>query len=117
MTRKVLAGSLAVVIGLLAVWQLWLRDRGDDSARKPAAGSARSADITPTAVERDRKTPDAPRAGTPRWSIDIDPEGPLRLEGQVLGLDGSGVGGATVWLSSVPPRKVTTEDDGTFVFD
>jgi protocatechuate 3,4-dioxygenase beta subunit len=53
----------------------------------------------------------------PRWALDVDPEGPLRLEGQVVDADGHGVGGAEVWLSSVPPRSAKSEGDGTFAFD
>ena len=32
----------------------------------------------------------------PRWQLDIDPEGPLQLEGQVVDAQGHGVGGADV---------------------
>ena len=49
--------------------------------------------------------------------IDRDPEGPLRLEGQVLDEHDQPVGKATVTLSSVPPRQLETEGDGSFSFD
>ena len=52
-----------------------------------------------------------------RTFIDRDPDGPLRLEGQVLDEHDQPVGKATVTLSSVPPRDVVTEDDGSFAFD
>lgn len=48
---------------------------------------------------------------------DADPVGPLRLEGQVLGPGDEPVGGATVTLSSVPPRTARSEADGSFAFD
>ncbi|MBA3818450.1 MAG: carboxypeptidase regulatory-like domain-containing protein, partial [Deltaproteobacteria bacterium] len=59
----------------------------------------------------------APRGMAPRWSLDVDREGPLRLEGQVVGPDGKGVPHAEVWLGSVPPRTMKAEEDGTFAFD
>jgi uncharacterized GH25 family protein len=53
----------------------------------------------------------------PRWSFDEDPVGTLRLEGQVVDAAGAPVAGATVWLSSAPPRSTRTEQDGGFAFD
>ena len=52
-----------------------------------------------------------------RVMIDDDPKGALRLEGQVIDGDDKPVKGATVVLSSNPPRTDVTEDDGTFAFD
>src|ERR1700733_10256636 len=49
--------------------------------------------------------------------IDNDPRGALRLEGQVVDVDDHPVAGATVVLSSNPPRTATTEADGGFAFD
>ena len=119
MRRKLVGGSLVVVLGLVAVWFFWLRDRGEAAKPKQADGSARSAQITPTEkpAEKPEQQPSAPRGGAPRWALDLDPEGPLTLEGQVLGPDGKGVAKAEVWLGSVPPRTAVTEDDGTFSFD
>jgi protocatechuate 3,4-dioxygenase beta subunit len=53
----------------------------------------------------------------PRWIRDVDRQGPLRLEGQVLDEAGDPVGGATITLGSVPPRTTTSEADGGFAFD
>lgn len=117
MNRKLLGGSLAVVLGVVAVWLFWLRDSGDAGTPKSNAGSARAADVKAAPAKQGRKAEIPASSGTSRWLLDVDPEGPLRLEGQVLSGDGDGVGGATVWLSSVPPRKATTDDDGTFAFD
>ena len=50
-------------------------------------------------------------------NMDDDPEGPLRLEGQVVDPDGVGVGGAQVTLNSNPPKTTSTEEDGSFFFD
>ncbi len=57
------------------------------------------------------------KAEQPRAMLDLDEEGPLRLEGQVVDHEGHGVGGAEVWLGSVPPRSAKTEEDGSFSFD
>ncbi|HLL24862.1 MAG TPA: carboxypeptidase regulatory-like domain-containing protein [Kofleriaceae bacterium] len=117
MNRKLVAGSVAVVVGLVLVWFFWLRDRGD--TKPPAkAGSARSSEITPAAPPADKpQDAPAPRGMAPKWALDLDREGPLTLEGQVIGPDGKGVPKAEVWLGSVPPRTAVAEDDGTFSFD
>ncbi|HEY5947681.1 MAG TPA: carboxypeptidase regulatory-like domain-containing protein, partial [Kofleriaceae bacterium] len=116
MNRKV--GVLAAgVVALVAVWFFGVRGCGGDS--KPAQSTqARSGKIDlPKA--KPAKTDDSPppQGMAPRWALDVDPEGPLRLEGQVVDEDGHGVGGAEVWLGSVPPRSAKSEDDGTFAFD
>ena len=119
MRRKLVGGSLVVVLGLIAIWFFWLRDRGEAAKPEEAGGSARSAQITPTEKPADKTEQQAssPRSAALRWALDLDPEGPLTLEGQVLGPDGKGVAKAEVWLGSVPPRTAVTEDDGTFSFD
>jgi len=115
MNRKLVGGAVALVVVVAGVWLLWFRDRGDDSARA-ASGSGRKADVK---LDVPKATPDrGPSRGfSPKWSLDIDPEGPLRLEGQVVDGDGHGVADAEVWLASVPPRSAKTEGDGTFAFD
>ena len=116
MKRKLVGGLVAVLVVVLGVWLLWFR--GGNEA-KPAAGSGSGRDgkvAMPTPQPAAPSEP-APGGRTPRWSLDVDPEGPLVLEGQVLGPDGKGVGGADVWLGSVPPRTAKSEDDGTFSFD
>jgi uncharacterized GH25 family protein len=118
MRRTLVGGIVALVVALLLVWFFWLRDRGDD--KKPeSAGSARSAKVEkPKTPDKQSEAPkDAPRGNLPKWALDLDKEGPLTLEGQVIGPDGKGVAKAEVWLSSVPPRTATTEDDGTFQFE
>ncbi|MGE0869575.1 MAG: collagen binding domain-containing protein [Kofleriaceae bacterium] len=49
--------------------------------------------------------------------LDDDPRGTLRLEGQVVAAGDVPVAGATVVLSSNPPRTAVTEADGGFSFD
>lgn len=49
--------------------------------------------------------------------IDDDPQGTLRLEGQVINSTDDPVAGALVSISSHPPRTARTEADGSFHFD
>jgi protocatechuate 3,4-dioxygenase beta subunit len=118
MKRTLVGGSIAVIVGLLLVWFFWLRDRGDKP--EPAKGSGRSAAIATGAGSAKQEAPaqtDAPRTMAPQWLQDVDREGPLRLEGQVVDPDGKGVAKAEVWLGTVPPRTTVTEDDGSFQFE
>jgi uncharacterized GH25 family protein len=103
MKRK-LVGGIAVLIVAVTAWFVVTR-------------SHRSHQGTPTPS---RVLPHSVRPATPaeaEWRRDVDPEGSLRLEGQVVDDSGDGVGGATVTLSSEPPRQATTEPDGSFAFD
>ncbi len=118
MNRKLIGGVLAAVVAAVAIWFLFLR--GDKGAKDTETGvPARSAEVTPktTTPTKQPESAPAPRGVAPKWSLDLDPEGPLPLEGQVIGPDGKPVGGAKVWLSSVPPRTTTSEDDGSFSFE
>lgn len=116
MNRK-LGVVAAVVVVLLAVWYFALRDKKSapkEAAKPPPPKADTWANAKPTAASDDAP---APKGVAPKWQLDVDPEGPLRLEGQVQDTDGHGVGGAEVWLSSVPPRTAKTEEDGSFAFD
>ncbi len=106
---KRILGGLAVVLVIVGV-VVFFKARHRDEVAKP--GSAAVAKVPSLAVQHAATKAEAPRA-----SFDADQEGPLVLEGQVLDRDGHGVGGAEVWLGSVPPRSATTEGDGTFSFD
>lgn len=118
MNRKILAGVVAAAVAAVAVWFLFLRDKGP-APTKPTE-TARPAEIKPSATatptKEDHAAP-APRGMAPKWALDVDKEGPLQLEGQVVGPDGKPVGGATVTLGSVPPRSTTSEEDGSFSFE
>ncbi|AKF84798.1 hypothetical protein MFUL124B02_04615 [Myxococcus fulvus 124B02] len=48
---------------------------------------------------------------------DPEPEGPARLEGQVIDAEQMPVEGARVSLGTVPPRTMLTERNGTFSFE
>ena len=117
MTRK---NNLALVLVLVVAVGAALVARRGCSKPDPVAPTeppkVTQVDPWAKAAKGDTK-PAAPRGMAPRWSLDLDPEGPLQLEGQVVDADGHGVAGAEVWLSSVPPRSAKTEGDGTFTFD
>jgi Carboxypeptidase regulatory-like domain len=116
MIRKLGVGAVLVCVLVAGIWLVFVRGRGEATSAKPA--NARTAVVPkPAASSAAPAAGPAPRGRSPRWSIDRDPEGELRLEGQVLGPDGKAAGGATVWLESAPPRTTKTEDDGTFSFD
>ncbi|HEX5060756.1 MAG TPA: carboxypeptidase regulatory-like domain-containing protein [Kofleriaceae bacterium] len=115
MNRKVGALVAAVLVAALAIWFFAFRDRSS-SKPQPKAGRNGKIELPKSTPAKTDDTP-APQGMAPRWSLDVDPEGPLRLEGQVVDEDGHGVGGAEVWLGSVPPRSAKSEDDGTFAFD
>src|SRR5262245_15649038 len=116
MNRKHVGPLSVLVLVALAAGCFACRDRGN--AKRPAESQhARSGKIdAPKPAAKTEDTP-APPGMAPRWALDVDPEGPLRLEGQVVDEAGHGVGGAEVWLGSVPPRTAKSEDDGTFAFD
>ena len=120
MNRKLYGGVLALMVAAIAIWFLWIRDRGGEQ-RSTTASTTRTGQVTaakpvtPAATRDAHIAVEAGRSG--RWTLDVDPDGPLALEGQVLGPDGKGVGKATVKIESSPARTTITEDDGTFAYD
>ena len=116
MNRKYAVAGAVLVVVAFAVWFFAIRDRSEQKTAAPT--QARSGKIE---LPKQEATPadegPAPTGMAPRWLLDVDPEGPLRLEGQVVDRDGKGVGGANVTLGSVPARHAKTEEDGTFAFD
>ncbi|CAN5906672.1 hypothetical protein BH11MYX3_BH11MYX3_12630 [soil metagenome] len=119
MNRKLIGGVAAALVAAIAIWFLFLRGDKDTRPKEDTSAPARSAAIDPKSAtpEKQPESAPAPRGVAPKWSLDLDPEGPLPLEGQVVGPDGKPISGATVRLGSVPPRTTTSEDDGSFSFD
>ncbi|CAN5915018.1 hypothetical protein BH11MYX2_BH11MYX2_08390 [soil metagenome] len=116
MNKKALASAFAVAVAAIAVWFFVLRGHGQ--AVKPVEKGAGSDTAAAVAPSKDAPTDGkGPRGAAPRWELDEDREGPLRLEGQVVDASGEGVKGARVTLDSVPSRTATSEDDGSFSFD
>jgi protocatechuate 3,4-dioxygenase beta subunit len=122
MNKKLVAAALALVAVLGAVWWFKFHKATPKSTVVAASGSGSatgSGATKPATEDRWAKTTEnvdvAPTSA--RWSFDIDPQGNLPLEGQVLGPDGKGVANADVWLSSVPPQSTKSKEDGTFAFE
>ncbi|HTL37242.1 MAG TPA: carboxypeptidase regulatory-like domain-containing protein [Kofleriaceae bacterium] len=117
MNRKIAAVVGVVVVALVvAGYFIFHVDRGAKPAPKKHVPETATKDSWGNAA-KSTEEPKAPSGFAPKWQRDIDPEGPLQLEGQVVDASGAGVGGAEVWLGSVPPRSAKTEDDGSFAFD
>lgn len=118
MTAKRVVGVVVVLLAAAAIWVLWIHPGG--GAEAPAVGSgsgkrvAQVDTIAPAAVAP--AASDAPRGVAPKWSLDIDPAGPLELDGQVVGPDGKGME-AEVWIDSVPARSAKSDASGNFQFD
>src|SRR5262249_47965391 len=116
MTRMRVAGILGIAVAIVAAYILFFRHR-DTAKPDKVAEPAKPAAADPWAHAA-KTTDQKPQIGAiPQWTFDIDPEGPLTMEGQVVDADGHGVAGAEVVLGSVPTRTAKTEGDGTFSFD
>jgi protocatechuate 3,4-dioxygenase beta subunit len=118
MNRKLLGGLVVLAAAIAALWFFVLR--GDGGAKKVTADTTgRTGQIKSekTAEKPTGPARPAPRAMSANWTLDEDPDGHILLQGQVQGADGKGIGGAKVWISSVPPRTTTSEEDGSFEFD
>ncbi len=104
--------GLAALIALLAVVGYRYVNRDENSA----TNTTTDAPAPPPAPHRVAAVP-APRVGGDRVTREDDPDGTLRLEGQVIDADEKPVGGATVAIDTNPPRTATSEADGSFAFD
>ncbi len=108
--RMALAGVVAVLIGL-AVYVVTGRAR---STRQEIADLDSDAGAGDVAVEQHGIWRAPRRTG---GNAKVDPEGDIRLEGQVIDQAQQPVAGATVVLASNPPRIVESEADGSFAFE
>ncbi|HEX7702895.1 MAG TPA: carboxypeptidase-like regulatory domain-containing protein, partial [Kofleriaceae bacterium] len=104
MNRK-LVGVVGLVLVVVGAYLLFFRHHAGP-AKPPAKPPSKATQYSV-----------ASKAPAMKLQIDLDREGPLRLEGQVIDGDGHGVGGAEVWLGTVPPRTTKSEGDGSFSFD
>ncbi|HEY5947648.1 MAG TPA: sigma-70 family RNA polymerase sigma factor, partial [Kofleriaceae bacterium] len=103
--------GIVVVVLLLAV--LGYRAVKHDNAKSsPVATST-----APAPARNQPAAMSTERVGADPMTREDDPTGALRLEGQVIGADEKPVGGAIVAIDTNPPRTVTSEADGSFVFD
>ncbi|HVK86868.1 MAG TPA: sigma-70 family RNA polymerase sigma factor [Kofleriaceae bacterium] len=125
-----LAGGMLVKTGLKIVVALVVAAVLVVGARFAGLwGGDGGATATPPAPLAKPAIPSAPPATTPPARAaaagprelpafhDADPQGTLRLEGQVIDEHDAPVAGALVAIDSNPPRVVETEGDGSFAFD
>ncbi len=106
---------LLVLAAGLAYW-FGFRDRGGATTR-PAAAAKGGADPWDAPAKASKGGAEAPQGPMPKLAFEVDPAGPLLLEGLVLDERDQPVPGADVRLSSSPSRTTKTESDGTFSFD
>ncbi len=110
MKTKIL--GVGVLLLALAGGLIWsLSNSSKSKSTKPAVTSSQKPKVAMT-----MPGPPPARASVP-MQRELDPEGSLRLEGQVIDENEQGVAGANVAISSMPPRFAQTEDDGSFVFE
>lgn len=111
--RKPVLALVGVAVAALLAWWFFLRS----PSRPP---DSRAVAETEAKTQPASRGPERDRGGDREVMAvltDDDPAGSLRLEGQVIDADEKPVAGATVVLSSNPPRTTTSEEDGSFAFD
>jgi uncharacterized GH25 family protein len=112
MNRNRLVAAVAAIAVATGGW--WWRHR---RARPEPAAIAATGSAATDPTHRDRPARNGDIGVSVRVMIDDDPQGSLRLEGQVIDADEHGVAGATVVITANPPRIAITEADGGFVFE
>jgi uncharacterized GH25 family protein len=113
MRKPVLAVIAVVALAALLGWLFFVRDTSQRTKPRPAVTSEGKTTDRPKAPEGDRAS-DREGGGPQAVLVDDDPKGELQLEGLVVDGDEKPVGGASVSVSSNPPRTVTSEADGSF---
>ena len=118
MKPRILIRAALVLAAAFATW--FFAIRGDSRRQTAARDDADVAGAGPAVRPSTRaEAPDRNRPGADPQAVlvDDDPVGSQRLEGLVLSTDEQPVGGASVSLSSNPPRTATTDTDGSFAFE
>lgn len=115
---KIVAALIIVIAAVLGTrWLGWWGGGGAKDEGKGSAvvdtGSNKPVIVTPTNTVASRGAP--MREQLPVF--DDDPKGTLRLEGQVIDDKDQPVAGAQVAIDAHPPITVTSEQDGSFVFE
>lgn len=114
MKRGIVVAVAVIAIAGVAAFVLM---RGGDKKKNEKVDKPTATKVKPKRIGKTAGDSGGQGAAPARVSYEDDPVGSLRLEGQVLGADGRGVGGVVVAVSSNPERTVKTEDDGSFAFD
>jgi RNA polymerase sigma factor (sigma-70 family) len=110
--------AIAAVLVALVVGSRQLGWWGEAAAPAAAPASAASPPVAAVGGPAARPTTAVHAGGdvAPQFRDD-DPRGPLRLEGQVIDDAERPVAGARVAIDANPPIVVTSEGDGSFVFE
>jgi protocatechuate 3,4-dioxygenase beta subunit len=111
--NKIIVVIAAVCIAAIAFW--FQSDKKSETKEKEIASVVGEVIATPKAPKADGKRDGRP--GEVEVLFADDPEGDLRLEGQVVTSDQLAVAGAIVSIDSRPPRFTKSEEDGSFFFD
>ncbi|HEY5923637.1 MAG TPA: carboxypeptidase-like regulatory domain-containing protein [Kofleriaceae bacterium] len=111
--RKPVLLTVGIAVIAAFVWWFFLRSPSRPAGSQSAAKTEAKTTLAKPAPTQDR----GPEREVLGFLVDDDPKGTLRLEGQVVDADDKPVAGATVVLSSNPPRTATSEADGGFAFD
>lgn len=111
-THLLIAGVVVAAIAIFFV----VRGGGQDGADQDE-NARRGGDEGPIAPERRQVAMSQGGGEQAQALMDDDPEGELRLEGQVIDANDDPVEGARVTISSNPPRQVMTDASGAFGFD
>ena len=104
MSRKLLGALVGIAVLAAAVWFFKFRTHED---ARPAAPVAKTDQKDPWLEAKPKQEAEEtkPRGAAPKWTLDTDPEGPLRLEGQVVdGRKGAKSLGKAVQLHRVHGR-------------
>tara|TARA_R110002073_G_scaffold3074_1_gene20522 strand:- start:17501 stop:20290 length:2790 start_codon:yes stop_codon:yes gene_type:complete len=109
--------SIVAAAGLVAVLVYWFGFRDTSEKPKDAPVVQKAAPVRATTTTAPKVQ--SQQAGTRNVEVSYqdDPEGSLRLEGQVINAEDDPVAGAIVTLDSRPPRFTKTAEDGSFFFD
>jgi len=110
--------SIVAAAALVAVLVYWFGFRESPPA-KPKEAPVVQAPVAPSV--KTKQAPKTASQGSSNRNVEVnyqdDPEGSLRLEGQVITTEDDPVAGAMVALDSRPPRFTKTDEDGSFYFD
>ena len=105
--------KIGIVVAVLLLAVLGYRHVKHDRAQTSVVATA----TAPAPVRNKPVAMPTERFGDHAIFREDDPTGALRLEGQVINADEKPVGGAIIAIDTNPPRTVTSEADGSFVFD
>jgi protocatechuate 3,4-dioxygenase beta subunit len=114
MKRSHLIVGGVVLLALVLFFYLRGGDDGAGKAAAPTGGDVSEVTAATKQVALQRQAGGGDRVDA---LIDDDPEGTLRLEGQVINDTDDPVAGARVTIGSNPPRTAVTGQDGAFYFD